>query len=216
MSKSNITSKKNKKNIKINKAKQDLYDFMKEHKVVSKNMETNYVSFANDFKGKFFIPRGKLYRKFIKLYRKAIDVGVTCLTIAEKPKEYGPIKVDIDLEVNTEDYNDDKRLYDKKLVYEIIDYYRLAIKKYLDVSDSGLQCFLFEKPEPSHKHETVNDGVHMFFPNIIANSMIRHLIRDEVVSLASKSTSFNCYSNQIDKIFDKSIVSVNHWFLYGS
>ena len=48
--------------------------------------------------------------------------------LGKHPESNDSIKVDIDLEVNTEDYNDDKRLYDKKLVYEIIDYYYTIIK----------------------------------------------------------------------------------------
>lgn len=50
------------------------------------------------------------------------------MAIAEKPKEYAPIKVDIDLKVPKEDFND-SRLYDDDFIMKIIGEYRNGIKK---------------------------------------------------------------------------------------
>lgn len=209
------TNNKRKKEIKMKKAKDALYDFLKEHQIRSKGIKCNYVSWSYEMKGKFLMPKEQI-KKFLKLYCKAIKVGITDLSIAEKPKDYGPIKIDVDLEICKDDHDENFRLYDEKIILEIIDYYRQSIKKYLDVSDSELQCFVFEKPNYSDKGDIIHDGIHMIFPGIITHFKIRHLIRDEVLILAELSNSFDQYSNPIKRILDKAIVSSNYWFLYGS
>jgi hypothetical protein len=45
---------------------------------------------------------------------------MTTFLSAEKPKEYGPLIIDIDLEIPNDDYVEGERLYNNKMLFEII------------------------------------------------------------------------------------------------
>jgi hypothetical protein len=66
------------------------------------NIKHSHVSMGENFKGKFMLDK-KQSKEFIKLYAEAIEYGVT-FNVAEKPKDFGPLIIDIDLELPIEDY----------------------------------------------------------------------------------------------------------------
>jgi len=71
----------------------------------------------------------KIQRKeLMSLYIKAINSGIKDFSILERQKEFAPIIVDIDLEMPTEDYKINTRLYNNKLILNIIKKYINAIK----------------------------------------------------------------------------------------
>lgn len=163
-------------------------------------------------KGKFKLnkdQRKKLYKQLSYANKFGVDFH-----IAEMPKEYGPIIFDIDLEKQKE--GSSSRLYNEDIIIEVIDYYRRAIKKFLNVSDDELVVNIFEKKKPTEKNLILKDGFHGFFNRICVNSKVRHLIRNEVLKMVEEETeTLTKFNNNIGNIFDKSIVSHNAWLMYG-
>ena len=164
-------------------------------------------------KGKFCLNK-VLRKKLVKSLAEATELGMD-YHIAEMPKEYGPIIFDIDLDMKKADYKKD-RLYDDDMIVEVVQYYRTAINKYLNVSKEQLKVCIFEKEAPTTKETTIRDGFHGFFHQICTSDKIRHLIRNEVVALAEESATFTeGFLKSVPEIFDKSIVSTNAWLMYG-
>lgn len=166
-----------------------------------------HISMANDFKGKFHL-NSKQNKEFTKLYSKAIANG-DIFSIGEKPKEYGPLLIDVDLESNKSG-----RLYNDKMIFEVIDAYREVANKYLNLTSDILAVSLFEKPKPTIKKDGVKDGFHLIFQNIICHYKLRYVIRNDVVKKLDGSPTFNGYN--VDKVIDKAVVHTNCWLLPGS
>ncbi len=71
------------------------------------------------------------------------NLGVN-LSIAERPKDYGPIKIDVDLNYPEETFEDNssfsnKRLYNNDMVIKVLDFYKEAIKEYCEPSEKDLK-----------------------------------------------------------------------------
>jgi len=167
-------------------------------------------------RGKFCLDKS-LRKKLYKVIAKASSLGID-LHIAEMPKEYGPILIDIDLDKKKEDYDpsvNNGRLYDDDMIVEVIEDYREAIKKYLDVSNNQLLVAIMEKKAITIKENEVKDGFHAVFFQICTSSKVRHLIRNYVISKAKESATFHGYKKNVEQIFDKSIVNTNAWLMYG-
>lgn len=198
---------------KIDKYNISIQNFLNKCRVgAGSTIKASHISMGS-FQGKFNMDEEK-YTEFMKLYSEAVSYGLS-YSIAEKPKDYGPILIDIDLEKLKED-NNDERLYNDDMILQIIKLYREGIKKYLDVGDDELEVSIFEKSEPTEKPTTLKDGVHMIFHNLCVGFKIRYLIRDYVVTKATSEKMFDGFTNNINDIFDKSIVNTNYWLLYGS
>jgi P4 family phage/plasmid primase-like protien len=155
-------------------------------------------------------------KELMNLYIKAINAGVKDFSILERQKEFAPIIVDIDLEIPTEDYKNDTRLYNNKLIFNIIKKYIYAINTYLETNNKDFKICLFEKAKPQEKEGIYKDGFHIVFPDICVQTKMRHLIRYKVVKMCEDEGIFDDFSSGPDKIIDKAVVSSNGWFLYGS
>jgi P4 family phage/plasmid primase-like protien len=199
---------------KVDKLKFGVESFLSDYRVGA-GAKFTHVAMGDKLLGKFFLDseKGDL-KKFRKLYSEAIDYGVE-FHIAEKLKDYGPLLIDIDLEIPLDDYNDG-RLYNNKMILEIISNYREAIKEYLDVTESDVEASVFEKPNPTKKSTVIKDGFHIIFSNICTHYKVRHLIRNSVIKKLSDDDMFNCYTKPIKDIIDKAVVSTNPWLMYGS
>jgi P4 family phage/plasmid primase-like protien len=215
---------KNKHNINPNKqakCKDKLEDLLNKNRISGSNTQgITHITLNPTFQGKYTFNKEER-KKLNKLVKESNKLGVN-LGVAEKPKEFGPIMVDIDLELEKDDYEKsdkfkkNKRLYDNDLILKSIDLYRESIKKFLDVNDTELQVCVLEKDHMTEKENSYKDGVHLIFPQICAHFKVRHLIRNEVVTQAKNITIFTKYSKSIEDIFDKSIVSSNFWIMYGN
>lgn len=181
---------------------------------VSGDAKHTHVAMGEKFVGKFYLNETD-NKEFLKLYAKAV-ANECIFNIAEKPKKYGPLLIDIDLELELKD-KQNERLYNNDMIFEIIDAYRDAAKKYLDLDCDELSASVFEKPKPSIKNNTiVKDGVHIIFQGITAHYKLRFLIRNLVVKKLSNSNTFKNFKNSVDTIFDKAIINTNCWLLQGS
>ena len=144
----------------------------------------------------------------------AVQNGVNDFSILETQKEYGPLIIDIDLEILKEDY-DEGRLYDNDMLLYIVNEYNKYLQEFLNVSNIDYKVCLLEKDTPTEKDNVFKDGFHVMFPELVVEKKIRHLIRDKVVKQYEIDNIFKSFSNTPDKIIDKAVVSSNSWFLYG-
>lgn len=206
--------------------KNELIEFLNNHRFKPDIDEKHtHSSWGTVIQGKFYIDSNEI-KNFTKLYIKAIESNITDLSILEIQKEYSMIIVDIDLKVPIDDisnityYNTNNRLYDDTMIMYIIEKYISVLNKYFILDESTLHelssICVFEKEEMQQQNDIYKDGFHIMFPYVCTNTNCRHLIRNDVVKLCSEDNIFDNYLESIDKIIDKSIVSSNGWFLYGS
>jgi len=210
----------NNENINPNKYKQlqnTVYSLLENYRITGgSDIKFTHLAMGDTFMGKFSLDN-KICKEFNKLYAKAVEYGVE-FNIAEKPKDYGPILVDIDLEIPTEAYNANiqNRLYQDKHIIEIVDAFRIASKQYLDLTDDELQVCLFEKPKPTEKSTVIKDGFHLIFNNVCVYYKTRHLIRAAAINILHSSDLFSNFTKSLNDIVDKAVVSTNCWLMYGS
>jgi len=180
------------------------------------NIKYTHVSMGEHYTGKFMLDKKEI-KEFNKMYSEAIENGVI-FSLAEKQKDcgYGPLLIDIDLEIPIEDYTEDTRLYNDAMIFEIIDVYREVSKEYLDLNSQELVASVFEKPKPTKKISTVKDGVHIIFHGITAHYKLRYLIRQHVVKRLSNNELFTGFTKSMNDIIDKAVVNTNCWLLPGS
>ena len=207
-----MTDIDNQKN--MQKYRESVYNFLNANRWDEESKERpTHVAFGS-ITGKFYLDDSKK-KEFMGLYTKAVSAGILDMPILETPNEYGPIIVDIDLEVPFEAYTG-KRLYDKKMIKAILEEFIKAIDHYLLVAPDKYKACLFEKKKPQEKESTFKDGFHIIFPELCVSSKIRHLIRLRVVNACKSMELFSTFTQPVDKIIDKSVVSSNSWFMYGS
>ena len=200
---------------KVKKYQTSIYSFLEKYRVGNgPDIKYTHVSMGDMHMGKFNLDKSAI-KEFNKIYFEAIDYGVE-FHIAEKPKEYGPLLVDIDMEFPVDDYKSNTRLYNSNLVLDVIGAYRESINKYLDLNSNELQVCLIEKPKPTIKPSLIKDGFHLIFNNICANTKLRHIIRNNAVELLKNNDKLTKFINSVDKIVDKAVVSTNCWLMYGS
>jgi hypothetical protein len=199
---------------KLQKYKDRVYNFLDANRHDDENKDRpTHVAFGN-FMGKFSLDKDK-QKEFMRLYINAVENGVLDMSILETQNEYGPLIIDIDLEIPIEDYKN-TRLYDTDLVKKIIEKYILAINYYLLVTPDKYKICVFEKKKPQEKDTTIKDGIHIILPELCVQSKIRHLIRYRAVKLCIDDDIFSEFTQPPEKIIDKAVVSTNGWFMYGS
>jgi len=202
-------------NKKISKLKERVYDLLDKNRCNEDNKDSATHSSYGLFRGTFTLDN--IQRKeLMEIYTKAINAGVTDLSILERQKEFAPIIVDIDLEVPVDNYENDTRLYDDDMIQNISKKYLESIRTYIDVPEHKFKFFLFEKNKPTIRDDIVKDGFHLVFPDLCIQTKVRHLLRYKVVKMCEEEETFEGFLNGPDKIIDKSVVSANGWFLYGS
>ena len=108
---------------KVRKYQRSIEDYLNKTRVGSGGtIKYTHVAMGSEFCGKFMLDK-KQIKEFTKLYAEAVEYGLV-FNIAEKPKDYGPLLIDLDLEIPLEDHVEDERLYDDNMIYEVINIYR--------------------------------------------------------------------------------------------
>ncbi len=196
------------------KCREKIEKLLDKHRMNREDKSTaTHVTMDPVFPGRYSLDKSAK-KKLHKLLKEANKIEVN-MAIAEKPKDYAPIKVDIDLKVPKEEFGDN-RLYDEDFIMKIISLYREGIIKYLDVNSAELNVCVLEKEKVTDEGLIIKDGIHLIFPFICTHFKIRHLIRDYVVSQSKDDSVFNRFSNSVEDIFDKSVISSNYWIMYGN
>lgn len=196
---------------KIQKLKSKMNELLNNYRTAKGQTEFTHVSLGGAaLPGKYNIDK-KGQNSLIKLLNKAIKYKLT-YSIAEIPQEFGPIKVDVDLNFPADDF-EEGRLYDSDTIINVLTIYRDVIKKYVNCIDSELICYVFEKEIYQVKNSEIKDGFHLIFPNLNLDKKIRHLIINDVIDTVHEKELFNHLSNP--NVIDKQIVSSNAWMMYG-
>ena len=199
---------------KVRKYQKNIEEYLNKVRVGSgSNIKYTHVAMGENFCGKFMLNKHQ-NKEFTKLYAEAINYGIV-FSIGEKPTDFGPLLIDIDLEIPLENHNGE-RLYNDDMIYEIINTYRNVASEYLDLGAEELAASIFEKPKPSRKATPIKDGIHIIFHGITAHYKLRYIIRNKVVQQLTNSETFKKFINSVDKIFDKQVIHTNSWLLPGS
>ena len=195
-----------------NKIKKKIELILNEYRAGKGGPDYTHVSLGgNTFPGKFNFINKASKKSLTKYLAKAVDNGLV-FSLAEKPKDYGPLKVDVDMGFPV-DQHDGKRLYTTEQILELISIYRECIEKYCSIIDNELTCCLFEKETFSEKNGEIKDGIHLIFPHLVLHYKIRHLITNDVIKALEEKELF---SHLIDpNVIDKAVVSTNCWMMYG-
>ena len=168
---------------------------------------------------------GDDYINFINMYNDIVFGDVKSIegkrydinNIVERHSTYSPIVIDIDVKYSS---NEPVRGYTIEDIQYVVMNYMKVIEKYIKLDkESDRYVFVLEKTQASLESDGLyKDGVHIYFPNIIAEANIKHFIREEFIRNLSPDKLFSHIKleNTLEDIFDKSVVSSNGMLLYGS
>jgi len=181
----------------------------------------NFTSQIAEYHGKFKFERKDL-DKFWSTYCDIFNNNKGMISgMAEKPRDYQPLLVDVDLEIRyDEDEKLDEKLYTIDEVKEVIKVYQKVIKETVkEWKPRNCVCYLLEKNNPYVDKDKIKGGFHLHFPRLwirtcdhdlhILPRIIKYL-NEEKPKLFKRLNEVNT-GNLIDKGITK-----KHWLLYGS
>lgn len=204
---------------------EDYNNFMRNHQVrLGDNeaagvpgQEYNFMSMGKPF-GKFHIPPEDL-DTFYRLYSRVVFNTDTKLHIVEKPGDYSPIKIDVDLNftLTGDRAVDTTRKYTPKMVKELVSVYKQEIERFFDTTslEKHYRVYIFEKPTPTIREHDCKDGFHIMF-SVVSDSKTQQLLRSRV--LPKINTIFNSINpiNAAEHILDRAVTEKGNWMVYGS
>ena len=132
---------------KVKKTKHKIEEILNNSKTKKGETDFTHVSLGGHcFPGKFTIADSKTRSKLIKYICDLNKMGIN-LSIAERPKDYGPVKIDVDLNYPEESFESsglfpNKRLYNQDMVFKVLEFYKEAINKYCNPTEKELQTIL--------------------------------------------------------------------------
>ncbi len=186
---------------------------------VKKILQNNYAENEYHTHVSMIKPRGRFdfnregLESFWDSYQKTDEV----LGIAEKPQQYIPVLVDVDIKVPKDDtLVFGEHLYTEAQVLAIIKYYQDVLSDTVqDIEKKHLTCVLLEKPIYEDGIYQKN-GFHLHFPKIFLNKDdIKKYIIPRIQKLVKEAETFkNLGLTDEKKIIDD--CSRNPWLLYGS
>ena len=180
----------------------------------------------------YSIPLDKNEKLYELLYNSVFEKKEE-ITLAERPLEniddngniiyIKPLYVDIDFNYNKEN---NIRKYNKKHLDEIYILYNKIIRKYLLIDSSNpIKCYFFEREKPyldtnKNKSSKMKDGIHLIFPDIITNTKIQFLIRNDIIQefhtiINNSEIGEIPIINTFDDVIDNSVIEKNGWLMYG-
>lgn len=175
-----------------------------------------------DPKGKFLFSR-QIMEDFWKHYCEEIEKKNFVYGLAEKPQQYVPVLVDVDLKIEAADGTDEtKPIYGSDQVKNVIEIYQQVIKDIVeDIEDKDVVCVLLEKPPYLQSNNLgkmfIKNGFHLHFPNVFLDKADQEtLLIPRVMDLLKKAKTFEYlgYENS-GLVIDKQACNVP-WLLYGS
>lgn len=206
------TKIKNKSNVNELKKLQDYMDRFRVKKKEGVKLPWTHAIMYEPY-GSFNIPEDA-YGKFLRLYESAIMAGYNP-HITENHKDFGPIVIDFDFVQSKEN---SKRYYTETTIVNIIKTYNKVIKKYLDVSNGEMTCYVSEKAKPTLRNGEYHDGIHIVYPYICTIPSLQMIMRNKFLKLAEKNSLFKRIPlvNSLDVAFDKGVIYKTAWALYRS
>ena len=171
-----------------------------------------------------FVPDDKI-EEFKLLYKNAIVQNIP-LHLTEKPTDPSPMRIDLDFRFPMIDPRTVKdaplpRLYTEENVKRILLAYFKIIVDYLDIpnkddSDEMLTAYVMEKPSPVEYRGKIKDGIHVIWPHIVVPHTFQHLVRKQILDIASEIFQGLSFTNTFDDIIDQAIIDKNNWQMYRS
>jgi P4 family phage/plasmid primase-like protien len=179
------------------------------------NDSFTHLAVGKPFK-KFNIP-DDVYSEYIDLHTDALLADHPDLHICEKPKDVGPLCIDIDLNFNE---THGERQYNKKHIQKLVKIIKELINYYYKVNKNNLKAFVLEKDHPSYKKDKkmYKDGIHIVYPNLPLHKHGRLLLMDEIKKKVISTGIFDDipYTNDITDVFDATVIIVNGWMMHGA
>ena len=194
----------------------NLYNFLSSYEVKkNENNSDDKVIFSHTTLGKpwkkYNIPAEKLLM-FYDLYLDALQAKAL-MHFVEKPREVGPLIIDMDLKFDKS--VNGKRKYSEEHILQLVKIVSETIAKYTNFK---FETYVFEKKEPcSKKDGDYKDGIHIINTTPLSISM-RYLIINEVQKKVEEQKILGDvpFINSYNDVFDKSIIETNGIVMYGS
>lgn len=193
-----------------------IFTFLNAYRVSDKDLTTHISQNPN---GKYNVPNSEL-RKFYHFFNTSKEV-TSILEIASS--NYIPFLIDVDLKIETRNGKNQKKLYEKHHVSNIVNCAMNVIRECLvDIKEEDLRCYLLERNgyvEKRNSKEYFKNGFHLHFPRIfltrnqfecIIIPKLEKRMKDENIELPYGTT----FTNVIDKSIYKG--KGKPWFMYGS
>lgn len=200
-----------------------IQELLTRHYVDNSNVFTTHVSMIQP-KGKFQFNRKDLedfWNVYCKSIKKTEPNSFIC-GIAEKPQQYLPVLVDIDIKIkdSTElDFGD--HIYTNQHVQAVIEIYQTVLRDIVDqITDRDLLCVVLEKPIyylTSGDNMFAKNGFHLHFPNIFLSKVDQeiYLLPRIQAKLTEQDVFADLGYEDSASVLDKSYCT-NPWLLYGS
>jgi P4 family phage/plasmid primase-like protien len=191
---------------------------------VTKTGEENITEWTGNSMGKYAIPEQD-YEKFLKMAHATIfgDKPRACGLLEKHLAHGGPICIDLDFKYTAGSHL--QRRFDDEMLNNFVVQYAAALYRFFDLSvlnGKPLRFFVMLKPAPEveTKKEKTNhkDGVHIICPDLTLDPQTQHTIRGYLIEKRMVASVFGDaigYETE-EKIFDKSVIHSNNWFIYGA
>lgn len=156
------------------------------------------------------------------VYCENIQKENCIIGLAEKPQQYLPILVDIDLKIKddgTIQYGE--HLYNEKQCNQIIEIYQSVLRQIIEnCDDSNLLCVVLEKPIyyiNSGEISYAKNGFHLHFPGVFLNKADQEIhLLPRVREMVKTMNIFSNLGIEDSSIVVDRAVCKNHWLVYGS
>jgi phage/plasmid-associated DNA primase len=195
------------------------------------NGEHTHVSMG-DVKGSWYLSSDKS-SEFYRAYANALEKGEK-ISIAEKPGEFVPLLVDIDIKKEVDgkpNYGPDD-FYNHNDIITVIKVFQKAISENLDrrpgakkLTNRNLRCIFLEKDlyieEKDNNKFIVKKGIHLHFPHLfLSKKDIKSSLMPKVKTMLDDAGPFKDFINSEEtKMLSSSLiddVSSKCWLMYGS
>jgi len=143
--------------------------------------------------------------------------------LAERPKDYLPVIVDIDIriEYDSEIHGEESNIehfYKDKHINKMVQMYQEILKYILeDYTPKDLTCFVLEKKKPYLSTTVIKDGFHLHFPYIFLSVADQDI--NVIPRIKKRLEDENIFEDigikHASDLIDKSCTR-NAWLLYGS
>ena len=141
--------------------------------------------------------------------------------IAEKPHNFAPVLVDVDIKLLDGDVEYGDHIYTMDQVKQVMEVYQSTLRKIVDgCEDSNLLCVLLEKPIyyiNSNDKRYIKNGFHLHFPNLFLSTIDQtiHLIPRVKEAIKDMKVFESLGIEDSSSVIDECCGTVP-WLLYGS
>jgi P4 family phage/plasmid primase-like protien len=173
-------------------------------------------------RGKFQLGRDVI-ESFWESYCNAMSGDEIPITgVAEKPHNFSPVLVDIDIKLKEDDSHDfGEHIYTSEHVSQVVDVYQSVLRSVVDdCDDSSLTCVLLEKPiyyTQSKDARYVKNGFHLHFPNLFLSKIDQnvHVLPRVKQAILELKVFENLGLEDSSSVVDECCGTVP-WLIYGS